>query len=127
MKFAVIAFLIFATIKTAKAESLCDIRLGNSVGVQVVEFASGHIVHSKMALKELSQASLVEEMISLQDMGICEERIQAKKCVLKFEKKLKVTSLLLMRGQDRWLTWNTNAKQQAQDFVKSLQKAGFCS
>ena len=127
MKFALITLLILATLKAAKAESPCDIRLGKSVGVQVVEFATGHIVHSKMALKELSQASLTEEMISLQDMGVCEEKIQAKKCVLKFEKKHKISNLILIRGQDRWTTWNTKEKQQAQDFVKSLQKAGFCS
>jgi hypothetical protein len=126
MKFALLALLILLTLK-ARAESPCDIRLGNSVGVQVVEFATGHIVHSKMAVKELSQASLTEEMISLQDMGICEEKITAKKCVLKFEKKQNMNHLILLRGQDRWLSWDTKAKQQAQEFVKSLQKAGFCS
>jgi hypothetical protein len=80
-----------------------------------------------MALKELSQSSLTEEMISLQDMGICEEKIVAKKCVLKFEKKQNVNNIVLIRGQDRWSTWNTKAKQEAQNFVKSLKNAGFCS
>lgn len=126
MKFSLLALLILTTLR-ARAEAPCDIRLGSSVGVQVVEFASGHIVHSKMALNELSQSSLTEEMISLQDMGICEEKITAKKCVLKFEKKQKISHLILLRGQDRWLSWETKAKQQAQEFVKSLQKAGFCS
>ena len=125
MKFALLTLLTLTSLKVF-AEAPCDIRLGNSVGVQVVEFASGHIVHSKMAVKELSQSSLVDEMISLQDMGICEEKITAKKCVLKFEKKQNVNHLVLLRGQDRWLSWDTKAKQKAQDFVKSLQKAGFC-
>jgi hypothetical protein len=126
MKFA-LTLILLVTSSLAFAESPCDIRIGHSVGVQVVEFATGNVVHSKMALKEMSQSSLTEEMISLQDMGVCEEKIVAKRCILKLEKKVNTNQLTLFRGQDRWISWQANAKLKAQEFVKSLQKAGFCS
>lgn len=106
------------------AEGLCDVRPGVSVGVRVIEFATGNAIHSKMPMKETTAESLLEEMVSLQDMGICEEKIISKKCEIKVEKQNFVT---LYRGQDRWNTWRLTAKGQVIDFVKRLKKAGFCS
>lgn len=119
-------FLFIIAAQSAFAEAPCDIALGSTVGVRVVEFASGNVVHSKMALKEMSVSSLKEEMSSLQDMGVCEQKIQKKRCVLKFEKKAQ-TQLTLIRGTDRWLSWSLNGKGSAQKFVKILQQAGYCS
>jgi hypothetical protein len=110
----------------AQAQSSCDIKLGRSAGVRVVEFATNHVVHSKIALKEMSVQSLQEEMLSLQEMGICQERIQRKRCVLKYEKLPSKNQLTMYRGSDRWPTWNLNAKNSAQKFVRILQLAGFC-
>lgn len=108
------------------AEETCDIRLGKTAGVQVVEFATTNVVHSKMALRDSTADAILEEMISLQDMGVCEEKILSKKCVLRFEKKPQ-TLITLFRGQDRWLSWNTKSKNEAQKFVINLKRIGFCS
>ena len=117
--------VIFASFSLqALAEDPCDIRPGVSVGVRVMEFATGNAIHSKMPMKETTAESLLEEMISLQDMGICEEKIIAKKCELKIEKRNFIT---LYRGADRWNTYKITAKSQVLDFVKRLKKAGFCS
>lgn len=125
MKFTLI-FLVFLMNSFAFAEVDCDLKLGLSTGVPVVEFTSGNTIHSKMSIKEMTPAALEEEMINLQDEGICTEKIPVKKCVLKFEKQ-KAQKLTLYRGQDRWLSWPTQAKREAQNFVKGLQKVGFCS
>ncbi len=108
------------------AESQCDIRLGQSVGVRVIEFVSGQEVHSKIALREMSVYSLNEEMTSLQDMGICEARILRKKCILKFEKKNTGHQIALFRNQEKWLSWNLNGKESAKKFVRILKQAGYC-
>ena len=110
----------------ANAESQCDVRIGQSQGLKVIEFASDHIIHSKMSLKGTTADAILEEMISLQDMSICTEKILAKKCVLKFEKQPKANILTLYRGEDRWVSWLVSAKNQGQRFVKSMQKVGFC-
>jgi len=110
----------------AFAEAPCDIRLGHSVGVRVVEFASDNVVHSKMSLREMSVSSLREEMVNLQDMGLCEMKVQRKRCILKFEKRTKENQLTLLRGSDRWLSWSLAGKTSAQKFVKILQQAGYC-
>lgn len=112
---------------SAQAESLCDVRVGDSSGMKVVEFATGNVVHSKMSLKEAQADAILEEMINLQDMGVCTEKILAKKCVLRFEKKVKETNITLFRGQDKWLSWTVSQKKQAQDYVRLLKRAGFCS
>lgn len=104
----------------------CDLKLGRSAGVRVVEFSTGNIVHSKMSLNEISEIALREEMDSLLDMGLCEISYQKKKCVLRFEKG-RVNKLTLIRANDKWLTWNLKNKKNAQSFVKMLQKAGACS
>jgi hypothetical protein len=124
MKFLIFILLIIS--QTALAESLCDIRLGQSVGVRVIEFVSGQEVHSKIALREMSLYSLKEEMTSLQDMGICEAKIQRKRCVLKFEKKDSGHQITMFRNQERWLSWNLNGKESAQKFVRILKQAGYC-
>lgn len=124
MKFIVL--LIVFSIQAAMAEAPCDIRLGHTVGVRVVEFASGNVVHSKIPLKEMSVASLSEEMVNLQDMGICEEKIQKKRCILKFEKRKKGNLLTLFRDKDRWLSWKLAGKNSAQKFARILQQAGYC-
>jgi len=97
-----ILLLVLLVSQGAFAEAPCDIRLGHSVGVRVVEFSSGHVVHSKMPLREMSVSSLREEMTNLQDMGLCEMKIERKRCILKFEKRAVENQLTLIRGQDRW-------------------------
>jgi hypothetical protein len=121
------ALVIFVVATSLRAESVCDIRMGESIGIKVVEFATGHVIHSKMPIKEISASALREEMINLQEMGICEEKILGKKCVLKIEKIKKVNQLTFFRADSRWFTWNIKAKRQAQDFIRDLQKIGFCS
>lgn len=111
---------------SAFAEAPCDIRLGHSVGVRVVEFASDNVIHSKMSLREMSVSSLREEMVNLQDMGLCEMKVQRKRCILKFEKRTKENQLTLFRSSDRWLSWSLAGKTSAQKFVKILQQAGYC-
>lgn len=111
----------------AFAESVCDVRVGEASGMKVVEFASGNVIHSKISINESTAEAMLEEMINLQDMGICTEKIQSRKCVLKFEKKNKVNSLTLFRGADRWLSWTVQSKKQAQDYVRNLKRVGFCS
>ena len=124
MKFLVLFLLMIS--QAALAESSCDIKLGRSVGVRVVEFSTDNVVHSKLPLKEMSVASLQEEMLSLQDMGICEQKIQRKRCVLKFERSTKGNQLTMLRGTDRWLSWSLDGKKSAQKFVRILQQAGSC-
>lgn len=118
--------LLGATAQSAVAEAPCDIKLGSSTGVRIVEFATGNVVHSKMALKEMSVSSLREEMTNLQDMGVCEAKVERKRCILKFEKRPKENQLTLIRGADRWLSWSLAGKTSAQKFVRILQQAGFC-
>lgn len=126
MKFALIlALFVFSSL--ASAEELCDVRPGESLGVKVIEFTSGNTIHSKMTLKETTPDALAEEIVNLQDMGVCAETIISKKCVLKFEKTQKTNLLTMYRGQDKWLSWPAISKNQAQVFVKSLQRVGFCS
>lgn len=126
IKLCVLNLVLLFTLN-AFAESPCDIRPGTSIGIRVVEFASGHQIHSKMPLRESTAEALLEEMINLQDMGICEEKILAKKCVLKFEKHKQTNYVTLYRGHNRWNTWGLKSKDQAQNYVKSLKKVGFCS
>jgi hypothetical protein len=112
---------------TALADSSCDIRPGTSVGIKVVEFVSGNQIHSKMTMKEGSAEALLEEMINLQDMGVCEEKLIAQKCVLKFEKIKKINYITLYRGKGKWNSWELKGKNHVQDFVKRLKRVGFCS
>lgn len=123
--YLLIAYLLVSV--SAYAESPCDVRPGSSVGIKVVEFATGNVIHSKIPMRESTADALLEEMINLQDMGVCEERIISRKCVLKFEKLKQLNFVTLYRGADKWNTWNLNSKQEAQKYVKSLKKAGFCS
>ena len=126
MKFSLAAlFMLFML--NAKAESLCDVRPGTSIGVKVIEFASGNTIHSKMPFKETTPDALLEEMINLQDMGICTEKIVAQKCTLKFEKHAKTNFVSLLRGNVKWSTWNLSAKNRAESFIKNLKRVGFCS
>lgn len=111
----------------AFAERPCDVRPGISVGVRVVEFASGNAVHSKIPMRETTAEALLEEMVNLQDMGVCEEKIIARQCTLKLEKRANRNYITMYRGQSKWNSWNLSAKNQVQDFVKRLKKAGFCS
>ncbi|MCM2350445.1 MAG: hypothetical protein NDI69_10525 [Bacteriovoracaceae bacterium] len=124
-----LSFLILSMLLNlqAFAESSCDIRPGFSVGIRVVEFASGNAIHSKIPMVETTAEALLEEMVNLQDMGICEEKIIARKCTLKFEKKSTRNYITMYRGQTKWNSWNLSAKNQVHDFVKRLKRAGFCS
>lgn len=112
---------------SAYAESLCDIRPGTSVGIKVVEFATGNQIHSKIPMRQAEPDALLEEMISLQEMSICEEKIVAQKCILKFEKIAKAKYITLYRGKNKWSTWGLKDKERANSFVKNLKRVGFCS
>jgi hypothetical protein len=122
----ILALFLLILSRASFAEAPCDLRLGSTLGVRAIEFASENVIHSKLPLKEMSVASLREEMVSLQDIGVCELKIQRKRCILKFEKSAKGNQLTMFRGTDRWLSWNLAGKQSAQKFVRILQQAGFC-
>lgn len=123
-----VLFLLFSVFMlSAHAEDTCDVRPGTSVGIKVIEFASGNTIHSKMPFTESTADALLEEMINLQDEGVCEEKIVARKCILRFEKKAKKTFVTLIRGNNRWSTWNLRSKGRAEAFVKNLKRVGFCS
>ncbi len=109
------------------AESPCDIRPGTTMGIRVMEFASGNVIHSKIPLRESSPEALYEEMISLQDMGICEEQISRRKCVLRFEKLRQTNYVILLRGKDKLNAWGLKSKEEAQKYVKGLKRYGFCT
>ncbi len=111
----------------AYAESSCDIRPGISVGVRVIEFFSGNLIHSKIPMKQSTADALLEEMVSLQDMGICEEKIISKKCILKYEKHINKNIVTIFRSGVKWSSWKINAKENAQMYIRSLKRVGFCS
>lgn len=125
MKFLAAA-LILSLISFAKAESVCDLRVGETIGLKVVEFASGNTVYSKMNLSESTPNAISEEFVNLQDEGLCASKMISKKCTLKLEKSPSV-SITLIRGSDRWQSWKVKEKTDAQEFVKGLKKLGFCS
>ena len=125
MKFLVLILFILGSAH-ARAE-VCDVRLGQSIGLRVVEFVSGNTIHSKMSLKDTTADSIYSEMINLQEEGICDERIVARRCVLRYEKKSRTTLITLFRGQDRWVSWLLSSKKKAQDFIKNMKRTGFCS
>ena len=125
MKLFAIALLLAAT-TWAQADSTCELRISETIGLKVVEFTSGNLVHSKMNLTESSAKAIEEEFINLQDEGICSSKKVPQKCILKLEKKPTV-SLTLIRGKERWQSWKVNEKNAAQEYVKSLKALGFCS
>jgi hypothetical protein len=106
---------------------VCDVRMGQSIGLRVVEFVSGNTIHSKMSIKDTTAESISQEMTNLQEEGVCDEHITTKRCVLRYEKKSKTTLITLFRGQDRWVSWLLSSKKKAQDFIKNMKRAGFCS
>lgn len=126
IKFFLLNLILLAGLR-AHAESPCDIRPGSTMGIKVVEFVSGNTIHSKMPLRESTANALYEEMISLQDMGVCEEIIKSQKCILKFEKRPEANLVTMYRAGGKWNSWNLKSKEQAQIYVKSLRKFGFCS
>lgn len=126
MKFCVLSFFLFLSL-SAFAEGPCDVRPGSSIGIRVIEFTTGNTIHSKIPVRESTAEALLEEMINLQDMGVCEERIISKKCILKFEKRAKSNYVSLYRGSRKWNTWTLKSKNEAQNYVKKLKKVGFCS
>jgi hypothetical protein len=126
MKLCFFIFLLFAT-AVASAQSACDVRPGVSTGVPVIEFTTGHVVHSKMPKTEASPEAIEEEMLNLQEMEICQEKIIAQKCILKFEKQNKKNVISLYRANQRWNSWSLKSKERAERFIKGLKKSGFCS
>lgn len=126
MKHSIFSLFLLFTI-SAKAESLCDIRPGTSSGVKVVEFATGHLIHSKMPIREGHADALLEEMMNLQDLSICSDKIISQKCTLKLEKINKENFITLYRGKDKWNSWNVKSKDTANKYVKNLKRVGFCS
>lgn len=126
MKFSILTLFLLLTLE-AWAESPCDVRPGVSIGIKVVEFTTGNTVHSKMPMRQSTADAILEEMINLQDMGVCEEKITPQKCILKFEKIRKRNYISLFRGPHRWNSWTLKSKQQAQNYVINLKRLGFCS
>jgi hypothetical protein len=126
MKYIVLKFFILFALN-AFAEEPCDVRPGYSIGIKVVEFTSGNTIHSKIPFKETTADTLLEEMINLQDMGICEEKISAQKCILKYEKNQRTNSISFYRAGFKWNSWGLKSKDKAQSFVNSLKRVGFCS
>lgn len=126
MKFLLLMSLSLLLLN-AHAEDACDVEPGTSIGIKVIEFKSGNIIHSKMPFRETTADALLEEMINLQDMGVCEEKIIARQCVLKYEKHAKKNFVTLFRGKVRWSTWNLSSKSKAENFIKNLKRVGFCS
>lgn len=126
IKFSVLTFFLLLSLQVF-AESPCDVRPGISIGIKVVEFTTGNQVHSKMPMRQSTAEAILEEMINLQDMGVCEEKILSKKCILKFEKLRRNNYISLFRGNQRWNSWSLKSKAQAQNYVKNLKRLGFCS
>jgi hypothetical protein len=110
----------------AQAGNTCDIRPGFSIGVKVVEFFLERMVLSKIPFVESTPDALHEEMVSLQDMGLCQETIRSQRCVLKLEKNQSQSYITLYRGDERWNSWSLLYKNRAQIFVKGMKKVGFC-
>jgi hypothetical protein len=125
LKFLVL--MIFSFSLSAFASEKCDVRPGQSVGVQVLEFVSLNKIHSKIPLHEVSSFALSEEVTNLQDMGLCEDQFSQKKCVLKFEKQRGKTVVTFVRGLARWKSWDLALKEKAMEFAKSFKRLGFCS
>ena len=121
--------LLILTILGSKsfAQGPCDPRPGTSIGIKVMEFASGNTIHSKIPYNESTPDALLEEMINLQEMGVCEEKILTQKCILRSEKKSKLNLITLYRGGSKWNSWNVKGKKKAENFVKNLKRVGFCS
>jgi len=111
----------------ALAEKDCDIRAGKSLGINVIKFTSGNEVHSKMAMQDVSPDAIFEEIISLQEMGICNEKIFSQKCTLKLLKSKKINKIVLIRNKQALMIWSVPDKDKAQNFVRSLMRIGFCS
>ena len=120
-----ISLLMYASM--AYGEPVCDVKVGSSLGIPVLEFGSGNRIYSKIPLSQGSPDAVEEEMINLQDEGVCAEKIVSKKCTLRFEKLPDRNLLTLFRGQEKWRSWDLNAKKQAESYVRALKKKGFCS
>jgi hypothetical protein len=120
-------YAIFLFSLSALGEAPCDLRPGISVGIKVIEFYSGNLIHSKMPLRESTPNALLEEMINLQDEGICEEKIFSRKCILKYERVNSGNYVSLYRNQLRWNSWKVSSKDQALTYTKGLKRAGFCN
>lgn len=126
IKFSILSVFFLFTLK-AFAEGPCDVRPGVSIGIKVVEFTTGNQIHSKMPMRQSSAEAIMEEMVNLQDMGVCSEKIPRQKCILKFEKLRQSNFISLFRGPHRWNSWTLQSKEQAQNYVKNLKRLGFCS
>lgn len=112
---------------SALAEPMCDLAPSVSSGVKVIEFRTENLAQSKIPLNQFSMATLQEELLSLQDMGICDSKVVREKCVLRFEKLQNENIISMIRGNKKWLSWTLQNKKAAQDFVVTLKKTGFCS
>lgn len=126
IKYAALTFMLALSLN-AFAEAPCDVRPGSSIGIKVMEFTTGNTIHSKIPFRETTADTLLEEMVNLQDMGVCEEKITAQKCILKYEKIKSANYISLYRGSAKWNTWTLKSKDHAQKFVNSLKRVGFCS
>jgi hypothetical protein len=123
MKLFLALLFIFSTQAFAQD---CDVRLGTTIGLKVMEFHRGHEVLSKMTIKETTAEALHEEFVNLQDEGLCSQTIPAKKCILRFEKRRNTNFISFFRDGERWATWFVKSKNKAQAFVKSMKRAGLC-
>lgn len=123
MKFIVLIMLMLTGQVFAQD---CDVRIGSTMGLKVIEFHSENTILSKMTIKETTAEALYEELTNLQAEGLCSEEIPAKKCVLRFEKRKKTNFISFFRGNERWATWFVKSKSRAQAFVKSMKRVGLC-
>jgi hypothetical protein len=109
------------------ASPLCDLAPNMSNGVKVIEFKVGDSTQSKIPYNQFSISTVTEELTSLQEMDVCGEKVIKDKCVLRFEKLPNKNIISMIRGNKKWLSWNLQNKQEAQEFVIILKKTGFCS
>ena len=123
MKLFFVLFFLFSTQAFAQD---CEVKLGTTIGLKVMEFRRGHEILSKMTIKETTAEALREEFINLQDEGLCNETIPAKKCILRFEKRRKTNFISFYRDGERWATWFVKSKNKAQAFVKSMKREVLC-
>ncbi len=121
-----IALIFILSSLSAWGESNCDVRIGYSQGIKVMEFSTGNVIHSKMSINDVTPDALFEELISLQEMGICNEKIFSKKCSLKLAKEKSKSKIYFFRNLEKWKEWNLSDKKDAQIFIKSLMRIGFC-
>lgn len=120
-------FLLFFFLISSQsyALSLCDVEVAEVEQVKVLKFKTRKpkvSELSKFLLKEASPLAIQEEMINLQDMGLCYEKFIPRSCSLKVKNK-KVT---LLRDGIEWTSWSRKRSADAKVYFNDLKKLGIC-